>query len=331
MISTELYNGQGLGNQLFAYVMTRVIALDNGYDFGIIHPEKFKGSSFLNLDFGKKINGGAIPYEGGIPISLPDGITNYFREERLNHSNGTDIRDYDWKIKNIKDNTKIDGLFQGEDYFSHRKDEIRKWLSVNEIVLDSNICVINFRGGEYVGGNELFLDISYWKNSIEYLKNKVPNIKFKIVTDDVKNAKKFFPQYDVSHDIGNDYKMIQSANYLILSNSSFALFPAWLNQNAKIIIAPKYWARHNVSCGYWALSYNIMNGWLYMNKNGEISDSETCKNEKTEYMSKNKETFWIGEPEIKENTRIQKVAILIKKITPTRIKKFIKKVRRNHD
>ena len=35
MIVTELYNGQGLGNQLFSYVMTRVLALDKGYDFGI--------------------------------------------------------------------------------------------------------------------------------------------------------------------------------------------------------------------------------------------------------------------------------------------------------
>lgn len=58
MIVTELYDGQGLGNQLWSYVVTRVLALDRGFEFGIINPEKFKGSSFLSLDFGKQVLGG---------------------------------------------------------------------------------------------------------------------------------------------------------------------------------------------------------------------------------------------------------------------------------
>jgi hypothetical protein len=52
MIATRFYNGQGLGNQLWAYVVTRTIALDLGYDYGIMSPEKFKGSDFLELDYG---------------------------------------------------------------------------------------------------------------------------------------------------------------------------------------------------------------------------------------------------------------------------------------
>ena len=47
MIITELYDGQGLGNQLWCYVTTRVIAKKNGYDFGIQSPEKFKGIYFI--------------------------------------------------------------------------------------------------------------------------------------------------------------------------------------------------------------------------------------------------------------------------------------------
>ena len=66
MIVTELYNGQGLGNQLWSYVVTRTLALDRGFDFGVMHPEKFKGSAFLDMDFGKQVIGGAGP-EGGPP------------------------------------------------------------------------------------------------------------------------------------------------------------------------------------------------------------------------------------------------------------------------
>jgi len=42
MIATRFYNGQGLGNQLWAYVVTRTIALDLGYEYGIMSPEKFR-------------------------------------------------------------------------------------------------------------------------------------------------------------------------------------------------------------------------------------------------------------------------------------------------
>ena len=71
MLVTELYKGQGLGNQLACYIATRVIALDKNYDFGIMHPENFKGLDFFNLDFGQKVTGGQGPY-GGPPTKLPD-------------------------------------------------------------------------------------------------------------------------------------------------------------------------------------------------------------------------------------------------------------------
>ena len=35
MIVTEIYKGQGLGNQLWCYITTRVMAKDKGYNFGI--------------------------------------------------------------------------------------------------------------------------------------------------------------------------------------------------------------------------------------------------------------------------------------------------------
>ena len=92
MLITELYNGQGLGNQLACYVTTRVLAMDLGYDFGIMHPERFKGADFMDLDFGHQVVGGFGP-EGGPPIELPNGIQNYVREKSEIHPiSGADIR-----------------------------------------------------------------------------------------------------------------------------------------------------------------------------------------------------------------------------------------------
>jgi hypothetical protein len=108
MIITELYNGQGLGNQLWCYVVTRTIALDKGFDFGIMSAEKFKGKAFLDLDFGKEVKGGQGP-EGGPPITLPDGITNYFVEKNTWYERyKCDIRDYDPTLIRISDNSKIE-------------------------------------------------------------------------------------------------------------------------------------------------------------------------------------------------------------------------------
>ena len=64
MIITELYNGQGFGNQLFVYATLRSIAEQNGYSWGIQCPERFKGYDFMNPSMGEEVRGGSGP-EGG--------------------------------------------------------------------------------------------------------------------------------------------------------------------------------------------------------------------------------------------------------------------------
>lgn len=302
MIVTEIYKGQGLGNQLWCYVVTRVIAKEKGYKWGIKSPDNFKCLDFLNLNFGEKVIGGKGP-EGGPAEILPDNITNYYSEKKVTHTkSGADIRDYDENLMNIPDNTKIDGIMQDERYIIKHKDSIKEWLKVKKEYecLDyasDNICVINFRGGEYVGHTDLFLTQTYWDNAISNIRKINQSIQFIVVTDDTKTAKIFFPKFKIIHNnIAEDYSILNNAHYLILSNSSFAFFPVWLNENAKFIIAPKYWARHNVSDGYWSCGYNIVQGWNYQDRNGILFDYKTCilqlskykKNEYKDTTNKNK-------------------------------------------
>ena len=130
MIVTELYNGQGLGNQLWCYIVTRVIASKNGYDFGIMSPNKFKGSDFIDIDFGKEIIGGSGP-EGGPPNKLPNGIDSYYREKMtIEPTYNCDVSHLDEKLFNIKDNTKIDGIMQDENYIIDYKKEIIEWIKI---------------------------------------------------------------------------------------------------------------------------------------------------------------------------------------------------------
>jgi hypothetical protein len=294
MIVTELYDGQGLGNQLWSYVVTRTLALDRGLQFGIMSPEKFKGRSFLNLDFGNQVIGGLGP-EGGPPIKLPNGVEHYFLEKEMWYEKyRCDIRGLDRRIVDIKDNTKIDGYFQSEDLILHRKDEIIDWLKVSNKFdcfdfYDENLCILNVRGGEYRGHPELLLTKKYWTDAISNMRNINSKLDFLIITDDVKYTKRLFPKIESLHfDIGKDYSIIKNSKYLILSNSSFSFFPAWTSELVKYVIAPKYWARHNISDGFWACEFNMYRDWLWQDTRGNIYQYDECISEYHFYKNHNK-------------------------------------------
>jgi hypothetical protein len=289
VIVTELYDGQGFGNQLWSYVFTRVLALDKELEFGIQSPQRFKGKDFMHLDMGRPVLGGLGP-EGGPPLSLPKGIKYYYSERVIRHpENDIDIRMVDPGFQDLVDNTKIDGIFQAEEYISHRKDEIRDWLGYEQTRLDidfddPNICVINFRGGEYARNARIFLRRKYWFDAIAEVRKLNPNVRFVVITDDPSRAQKFFPRFEIRHyGIHGDYQAINSAQYLILSNSSFAFFPAWLNQNLRFCIAPKYWSAHNESDGYWGCSYNIVRDWIYLDRKGKKWNYNQCSMQFNEY------------------------------------------------
>lgn len=324
LLVTEMYKGQGLGNQLMCYVTTRVIAEDKGYDFGIMNPENFKGLVFFNLDFGKKIIGGRGP-EGGPPKVLPKDTYNYYNETSIIHPiNGADIRLYDEKLADIYPNTKIDGLMQDEKYFEHRKVDIKKWLAVKKEYdcfdySNENICVINFRGGEYVRHKDLYLTQKYWNDAVNNMLKVNRNLNFVVITDDTKEAKMFFPNYEVFHfNIGKDYSIIKNAHYLILSNSSFGWFPAWLSDTLKYCIAPKYWARHNVSDGYWSLGQNITKGWMYQDRDGNLSDYDICLKEFEEYKKIHQDYFVVKNNNIRQYNQFKLISN-IKKIIGSKI------------
>lgn len=224
-----------------------------GVDFGMFNPRNFKGSSFLKLDMGK----------------LPPDRMEAFNEERWDNGQGLDIRPYDPKIREIRDNTIVDGEFQDEKYFIHRLTDVKQWLTPlpSLPVIDKNECVLAHRGGEYTLFPELYLPAEYWRNAMENMRRINPDVWFRVVTDDIFSAMEMFPNLSITHEIGEDWKAIRYAPYLILSNSSFGILPALLG-DAKKIIAPLHWARHNV--GVWALPQNVYYRFTYQDRSGNL-------------------------------------------------------------
>lgn len=258
MIAGIMHKGSGIGNQLHRYVAARVLAEDKGFSFGMVAPENFK-ASFITVDLGNRVDCAWTLAEGGkvIPISSMASF-----EEKKVLENGVDIRGYDPEWNFVQDNTIIDGEFQDERYFIHRLPDIRKWLRTEFVAFPDNLCILGFRGGEYKAFPDLFLTRDYWDKAIEIMKQERPDMKFAVVTDDVEEAKRWFPDYNVYHDERMDWLMVRGAKYVVVSNSSFYILPALLSERRGKIIAPKYWARRNT--GTWATNQNYYSKFTYI-------------------------------------------------------------------
>lgn len=298
MIGTELIPGYGLGNQLFFYIVTRCLAMEKGVDFGFVNPGQIgnvfhsqRGMYFMDIDMGKEISREEM---GKFKVY-------HEKEERLfmgnsvhDMTNGCYISGADPELMKVEDNTLIYGNMQDQSYFEKYRDQIREWLHVREEAESyeytaDDLCIINMRGGEYTSCPELFLDRKYWLNAIKNMKKINPNMRFMIITEDEEAAKKVLPEYECHHfDMGKDYVTIKNARYLILSNSSFSLMPVMSSTELKYAIAPKYWARHNISDGFWSSEQNIYSFLTYQDKSGRLFSADECRAELEEYKKKSR-------------------------------------------
>lgn len=302
VLATELLNGQGLGNQLFCYVTTRCLALDKGYDFCILNREILannihsnKGMYFMDLECGVELT---KEFFDKVYHEKEDRI--YVGNSIHDITKGCYITGKDTHLTELKESTLLYGNMQDEAYFIKYREQIKQWMRVKpefehyEYSAD-NICVINIRGGEYFGSPELFLRRKYWLDAMKLMRKKRADMQFVVVTDDLEAAAKILPEVPAYHgDLATDYTRIKNAHYLILSNSSFAYFPAITSDTLQFAIAPKYWARHNVSDGYWASEQNIYQNFMYLDRKGRLFTAEECRRELEEYKKKSKRYRQIG-------------------------------------
>jgi len=285
MLATEFLHGQGMGNQLFAYVTTRVLALRLGYGFGIKGLESAgdsrvnkKGFYFMNLDYGKQV---------------PDDLTRYDEYRHALETDSwlrTDIRLTDKGLLSIPDNHIIYGNFQSEDYFYDEIDMVKKWLRIrimyeHDETNEKNICVLNFRGGDMIGNAGAFVPASYWHNAMQHMSEYNPNMEYCIVTDDVKTANRMLPDIPAYHvDVAWDYVAVKNARNVICTTSTFSCFPLWTSNNLEMCIAPKYWFHHNLSQGWWSLGCSIYSyPTYYMDREGKLFTPDECRVEWEQY------------------------------------------------
>ena len=320
-ILTELYPGQGLGNQLWVYSASRSIAEHLGYSFALKGVENFKGASFLNLE--TNVANNEVEFNSFLITKEIKKFheTTYYDKQLKYFSSGFDAR-----VLNLKGVIQLEGLFQSEKYFFNDLTKIKRYISIKKELLEKNkvsdkVAVLNIRGGEYKRHNKLVLPKSYWLNAIANMKEQACVDDFLIVTDDLKYANALFPNYQVlMGGIGDCYATLYNAKNIILSNSSFAYFPVKTGHSKNIVIAPKCWSRFGNPYNRWASVANCYSDWLWQDVNGQISSYHECIN-----ICNETENFY----EYSYNIRSLKSETFnkpFKQFVPSSIRNLVKKV-----
>ena len=274
-ISVELYDGQGFGNQLWAYVSAKSIAEELDANFVLYGYERFKGVDFLDIEFSDE-------------RALSDSISDpeMFHEARY-YDEKFDclVSSFDSRVKDIVRPTKLEGLFQSEQYFFGDLERLNRYLRLKRkfnqgIDIPDDTCILNVRGGEYKRYNNLILPMSYWINAIKNMQ-KISDVKnFLVVTDDVRYARLLFPKYEVfDGGIADCYLALNNAKHVIVSNSSFSYFPVKTNKNSPVVIAPKYWGRFGNKFNRWASPANLYTEWLWQDNLGKLNTYDDCLEE----------------------------------------------------
>jgi len=136
-----------------------------------------------------------------------------------------------------------DVYVQDEKYFKEYADEIRALFS-SDIGFLSQVG-IHVRRGDYVD-NPFYVDLSetgYYEEAM----GRFPDRDFLVFSDDTDFCRHYFRDNKRVQVMGGqteieDFNMLASCESIIMANSSFSWWAAWLCPNpAKEIIAPKRW------------------------------------------------------------------------------------------
>lgn len=240
----------GLGNQLFQYAFGLLLANKRGEELKIDNNNLFSGSDtvrFYDLD---NFNISAtIATDSEIKQVKPRFplVSKIYNKLFKNYHIG-----YEEKLLNTK-SSYLEGFFQSYKYLEPIREQLLEEISLKKDVhykLESNSVAVHIRRGDYVNNQAHFIcGLEYYNNAFKIIKEKIENPVFYIFSDDITWAKENLNKEDNLIFVSSpemkycDELIVMSrCDHIIIANSSFSFWGAWLNQNPnKIVITPDKW------------------------------------------------------------------------------------------
>jgi hypothetical protein len=205
----------------------------------------------------------------------------HFKEYRIVQTGFEDNKDIWNRIDQIdpKKNWYITGFFIEEVYYMDRLDELRVELqfpnisdnnrSLLDAIRNTNSVSIHVRRGDYLDEkyNSSFksLSMEYYKDAVEYIREKVEEPVFFIFSDDKEFIEKEFYWLEskriVNQNIGKqsyiDMQLMSECKHNIIANSTFSVWGALLNRNKdRLVIYPQIYMKEKDS------EVKNMEGWI---------------------------------------------------------------------
>ncbi len=279
MITVEIMGG--LGNQMFQYAAGLSVAKKNNTDLvlDLTHlnhrlPTKSKYTfRELQLDiFNLEIRTtflSKVPKILRNPAYVIQVTINKIIKKFNQRHHLTEKTMYALDLDVFTDSSRyLQGYWQNIRYFKDIEPDIKRIFTsfknpLPEICLaklreitDSNSVCVNFRKTDYVTNKqarELYGEITdeYYQKALDVVAGKTGDIHIFVFSDDVTWSKQNFKtKYKVTY-IEEDcagwkysgyFRLMMACKHNIIPNSTFAWWPAYLNQNKdKIVIVPKKW------------------------------------------------------------------------------------------
>jgi len=157
-----------------------------------------------------------------------------------------------------RDEVLVDGFFQSEDYFARAAERVRTELCVKDR-WRARLCdytanarptiLVHVRRTDYLtfGGGDtgfgLALPASYYRAALAALDTRGKNVVF--VGDDVLWARENVGVENATYLVDSseivDLQLLMQADELVISNSTFAWWGAYLNERAERVMSPLHW------------------------------------------------------------------------------------------
>lgn len=190
-----------------------------------------------------------------------------------------DERTFSDDLSEITDNTYIESYFMDERFFSKSfkdsinfSNKIHRLFSKNQYysqIQNSNSVAVHIRRTDYLT-NPNFKDIctpEYYKKAISYFNKKYPDSNFIFFSDDINwaidqfgiSSNHIYIKNDSSDDSTmRDLYLMSHCQNIIMANSSFSWWAAYLNKNQeKIVVHPEKYQNNSDTVFYSSSWLNI--------------------------------------------------------------------------
>jgi len=235
----------GIGNQLFRVSAMYSLAKRMGAQFWLVSTEKKR--SFTSQDRESAIDKFDFPHDRIISTTQNAYLMKALKKVEVNEKNFFDIKATDGELFFSRE------YFLSPRFFMEASPEISNvtikqllpQTKLRESIKETESVAVHLRRGDFNKINRI-LPIVYQIQAMQEMRRLIPNAQFFIFSDDLDFARSaFYNIKDITiasapdNDSLSELKMMIECKHIIIANSTFSWWAAYLMKNPnKIVISP---------------------------------------------------------------------------------------------